>query len=327
MDYRRLGSTDLMVSRLILGCGNFGGVGSAPAFFGMGENEAQAHALLDRAVDLGITVLDTANSYGGGRSEAYIGRWLKAKGARVRDHLILSSKVCSPVGPGPEDRGLSRGHILRQIDATLERLQTDRLDMYLTHQPDPDTPIEETLGALDEIVRAGKVRYIGASNIEPWRLSGALDVSTARGWSRYDFVQNAYSLLDRAQEAEVFPLCKGRNVGFTAFSPLAGGWLTGKYTEGSTYPDGSRMTLRPEPYRHLERGEIFAGLQLFAKEAQARGVEMSTLALAWALHQPQMDAAVIGARSPAHLDAAAKTLEITLSDRELAVLSRPFPAK
>src|SRR5262249_18544534 len=157
------------------------------------------------------------------------------------------------------------------IDASLERLQTDRLDMYITHEPDPDTPIEETLGALDEIVRAGKVRWIGASNIEPWRLAGALDVSAARGLSRYEWVQNSYSLLARPQEAEMFPLCAERHVGFTAFSPLAGGWLTGKYAAAGAYPDGSRMTLRPEPYRHLERGEIFSGLQAFAQAAQARG--------------------------------------------------------
>jgi len=326
MDYRRLGSTDLTLSRLILGCGNFGGVGSAPAFFGMGENEAQAHELMDRAVDLGITVFDTANAYGGGRSEAYIGRWLKAKGARVRDHLILSSKVFNPVGPGPDDRGLSRGHILRQIDASLERLQTDRLDMYITHEPDPDTPIEETLGALDEIVRAGKVRYIGASNIEPWRLSGALDVSEARGLARYEWVQNSYSLLDRAQEREMVPLCSERRIGFTAFSPLAGGWLTGKYSAPGTYPDGSRMTLRPEPYRHLERTDIYSGLKAFGREAETRGVDMSALALAWILHQPQMDAAVIGPRRPAHLDVAVGGLDVTLSAEDIGALARLFPA-
>jgi aryl-alcohol dehydrogenase-like predicted oxidoreductase len=326
MHHRRLGSTDLEISRLILGCGNFGGVGSAPAFFGMGEDEAQAHALMDRALELGITVFDTANSYGGGRSEAYIGRWLEAKGSRVRDQLILSSKVFNPVGPGPEDRGLSRGHILRQIDASLERLKTDRLDMYLTHEPDPETPIEETLEALDAIVRAGKVRYVGASNIEPWRLAGALDVSAARGLSRYDFVQNGYSLLDRAQEAEMFPLCAARRVGFTAYSPLAGGWLTGKYAARGAYPEGSRMTLRPEPYRRLERDEIYAGLQRLTSEARDRGVEMGTLALAWALHQPQMDAAVIGARKPEHLEAAVKALDVTLSRSDVDALSRLFPA-
>src|SRR5205085_7371838 len=146
MHYRRLGSTGLQVSRLALGCGNFGGIGSAPAFFGQGENEPEARALMDRAFDAGITVFDTADAYGGGRSETWIGRWLKAKGSRVRDHLLLSSKVFNPVGPGPDDSGLSRRHILRQIDASLTRLQRDRLDMYRTHEPDPDTPLEDTLG-------------------------------------------------------------------------------------------------------------------------------------------------------------------------------------
>src|SRR5579864_9073427 len=171
MDYRRLGGTGLKVSRLALGCGNFGGIGSAPAFYGMGDTEAQAFELLDRALDLGITTFDTADAYGGGRSEAYIGRWLKSKGAGVRDHLVLGSKVFNPVGPGPNDRGLSRAHILRQNDASLARLQTDHLDLYLTHEPDPEAPIEETLTALDGLVRAGKVLYVGASNVAAWQLA------------------------------------------------------------------------------------------------------------------------------------------------------------
>src|SRR6185436_9614172 len=169
MDYRRLGSTGLRISPLGLGCGNFGGVGSAPAFYGMGETEAQAFALMDRAFDAGVNFFDTADAYGGGRSEAFIGRWLKTKGPGARDQLLLSSKVFNPIGPGPNDRGLSRRHILRQVDASLGRLQTDRLDMYLIHEPDPDTPLEETLRALDDVVRQGKVLYIGASNIEAWR--------------------------------------------------------------------------------------------------------------------------------------------------------------
>src|SRR5215470_4848641 len=155
MDYRRLGSTGLKVSRLGLGCGNFGGIGSAPQFFGMGENEAQAFALMDRA-------FDAANAYGGGRSESCIGKWLRAKGSSVREQLLVSSKVFNPVGPGPNDRGLSRRHILQQVDESLARLQTDRLDLYLIHEPDPDTPLEETLDALHDLVRAGKVLYIGA---------------------------------------------------------------------------------------------------------------------------------------------------------------------
>ncbi len=320
MEYRRLGSTGLKVSRLVLGCGNFGGIGSAPAFYGMGENEEQACALMDRALDAGINVFDTADAYGGGRSEAFIGRWLKAKGSRVRDHLVLSSKVFNPVGPGPNDRGLSRGHILRQIDASLTRLQTDRLDMYLIHEPDPETPLEETLVALDDLVRAGKVLYIGASNIEAWRLARALGISAMRGLARFEWVQNSYSLLDRAPEREMLPLCADARVGFTAFSPLAGGWLTGKYQAGTPYPERSRMTLRPEPYRHLERDAVFRGLEALGEEARASGVDVSSLALAWVLHHPRMNAAVIGPRRPAHLDTALAALDITLSDDEAARL-------
>ena len=328
MQYRRLGSTGLTVSRLALGCGNFGGVGSAPAFFGMGDNEAQAFELMDRAVDAGITVFDTADAYGGGRSETYIGRWLATKPSHVRDRLLLSSKVFYPVGPDPNERGLSRGHILRQIDASLTRLRTDRLDMYLTHEPDPDTPLEETLTALDDLVRAGKVLYVGASNIEAWRLARARAISDARGLARYEWVQNSYSLLDRAPEREMFPLCADGGVGFTAFSPLAGGWLTGKYQSGAAYPEGSRMTLRPEPYRHLERDAIFRGLAALAEEARARDVDVSSLALAWVLHDPRMDAAIVGPRRPSHLDTALAALDITLSDEDAAGLARLFePAK
>jgi len=321
MDYRRLGSTGLKISRLMLGCGNFGGVGSASAFYGMGENEAQAFELMDRALEAGINVFDTADAYGGGRSEAFIGRWLKAKGGRIRDHVVLSSKVFNPVGPGPNDRGLSRAHILRQIDASLARLQTDRLDMYLIHEPDPETPLEETLTALDELVRAGKVLYIGASNIEAWRLARALGISAARNLSRFEWVQNSYSLLDRAQDRDMFPLCADAGLGFTAFSPLAGGWLTGKYRADAAYPEGSRMTLRPERYRQLERAEVFGALDTLADAARARGVEMASLALAWVLHHPRMDAAVIGPRRPSHIETALAALDIALSDEEAEQLS------
>src|SRR5215467_13169590 len=273
MDYRRLGSTGLRISRLGLGCGNFGGIGSSPAFFGMGETEAQAFELMDRAFDAGINFFDTANAYGGGRSETWIGRWLRARGSAVRQQLLLSSKVFNPVGPGPNDHGLSRRHILQQVDESLARLQTDRLDMYLIHEPDPETPLDETLGALDDVVRAGKVLYVGASNIEAWRLTRALWISDTRRFCRFEWVQNSFSLLDRDAEREMFPLCADQRVGFTAFSPLAGGWLTGKYTATGLYPEGSRMTLRPEPYRHLEHGAVFRALESLAGIARERGVE------------------------------------------------------
>src|SRR5438128_3407775 len=156
MEYRRLGSTGLRISRLGLGCGNFGGIGSAPEFFGKGETEPQAFDLMDRAFDAGINFFDTADAYGGGRSETYIGRWLKSKGAHVRDRLLLSSKVFNPVGDGPNDRGLSRYHIRRQVESSLSRLGVDHLDMYLIHEPDPTTPLEETLRALDDLIHQGK---------------------------------------------------------------------------------------------------------------------------------------------------------------------------
>src|SRR4051812_42540700 len=321
MDYRRLGSTGVKVSRLALGCGNFGGIGSAPAFFGKGENEAQAFALMDRATDAGINVFDTANAYGGGRSEAYIGRWLEAKGSAVRQQLLLSSKVFNPVGPGPNDRGLSRRHILQQVDESLARLKTDRLDLYLIHEPDPDTPLEETLVALNDLVRAGKVLYVGASNIEAWRLARGLWISDRRDIVRFEWVQNSYSLLDRSAERELFPLCEDTGVGFTAFSPLAGGWLTGKYQAAGVYPAGSRMTLRPEPYLHLASDRVFQGLAALGQEASARSVDVSALAIAWVLHQPRVDAAIIGPRNNAQLDAALSALNVDLSNADAARLA------
>jgi aryl-alcohol dehydrogenase-like predicted oxidoreductase len=326
MRYRRLGSTGLTISRLGLGCGNFGGIGSAPAFYGMGENEAQAVELMDRAWDAGINLFDTADAYGGGRSESFIGRWLAGKGSAVRDSLVLSSKVFNPVGPGPNERGLSRAHIFRQIDASLRRLQTDRLDLYLIHEPDPETPIEETLGALDDLIRAGKILYIGASNIEAWRLAHAIGVSDRLGLRRFEWVQNSYSLLDRGQEREMLPFCVDSGIGFTAFSPLAGGWLTGKYRAGERFPAGSRMTLRPEPYRHLTHDRIFGGLSELAERARARGITMDTLALAWVLHHARVDCAMIGPRTPAHLQTALASIDVTLSDAEAGDLAALFPA-
>ena len=324
MDYRRLGSTGLRISRLGLGCGNFGGIGSAPEFFGMGETEEQASALMDRAFDAGINFFDTANAYGGGRSETWIGRWLKAKGPAARQQLLLSSKVFNPVGPGPNDRGLSRRHILQQVDASLARLQTDRLDMYLIHEPDPETPLDETLRALDDVVRAGKVLYTGASNIEAWRLARGLAISETNNLSRFEWVQNSFSLLDRAAEREMFPLCADVGTGFTAFSPLAGGWLTGKYRAAGEYPAGSRMTLRPEPYRDLERDAVFRGLASLGEEARDRGVEMGSLAMAWVLHHPRVDAAIIGPRTIAHLESALASTTIRLSEDDRRRIATMF---
>ena len=322
MERTRIGS--LEVSRLILGCGNFGGVGSAPAFYGKGETEAQAIELMDRAWEAGINAFDTADAYGGGRSETYIGRWLRARGASVRDRLVLTSKVFNPVGPGPDERGLSRVHILRQIDASLARLQTDHLDFYLMHEWDPDVPLEETLHAFDDVVRAGKVRTIGASNVTAAQLELARGTSARHGWASVRCVQNSFSALDRDAQRELIPACAAHGVAFTAFSPLAGGWLTGKYRAGEAYPDGSRMTLRPEPYLHLSSERVFRGLAAFEAAARERGIATSTLALAWVLAQPHVTAAVIGPRRREHLEQALAACTVRLTPEEAARLASAF---
>lgn len=324
MQYRTLGRTGLKVSRLGLGCGNFGGIGSDSRFFGMGESEQDAFRLMDRALELGINFFDTADSYGGGASETFIGRWRKTKDASVRDQLLLSSKVFNPVGDGPNDRGLSRRHIKRQVDASLTRLDAERLDLYLVHEPDPETPLEETLDALGDLVHQGKVHYIGASNFEAWRLTRALWLSDKHGLPRFEWIQNDYSLLSRQQELEMLPLCAHQELGFTPFSPLAGGWLTGKYRNPEDYPKGSRMTLRPEPYEHLVNEKIFSALRRFQKAAEDRGVSMGSLAMAWVLANPRTTAIITGPRRPEHLDMAEAALDVDLSEDDRAALTATF---
>jgi 1-deoxyxylulose-5-phosphate synthase len=320
VEVRRLGRTELEVSRISLGCGNFGGIGSAPELFGQGETIEEAFALMDAAATAGITVLDTAASYGGGRSESWVGRWRAEREADV----LLSTKVYWSVAGDPDDRGLSSDRILREVEGSLERLQTERIDMYLTHEPDPETPIEETLRALDELVRSGKVRAVGASNLDGAQLEEALKTSERLGLARFEWVQNEYSLLQRGPEADVLPICERERLGFTPFSPLAGGWLTGKYRRGEEYPAGSRMTLRPGPYSELATGRTFDALEAFEAAAAGRGVDPATLAVAWVLGHPQVTSVVVGPRRPAHLEPAVAALDLPLSLQERDELAKLF---
>jgi aryl-alcohol dehydrogenase-like predicted oxidoreductase len=325
VEYVPLGPTGVKVSRIILGCGNFGGIGSAPAFFGQGESEEEAFAIMDAALDLGINVFDTADAYGGGRSETTIGRWLERRGAAVRDQVLLSTKAFNPIGEmGPNDHGLSRRHLKRQVHASLQRLGADHVDLYLVHEPDPSTPLEETLGALDDLVRQGTVHYLGASNFEAWRLVRALWLSERHGLQRFAWVQNSYSLLDRLPEPELFPALEQLGLGFTPFSPLSGGWLTGKYRRGQEPPSGSRMTLRPEPYAHLLDGRTFDALEALQEAADERGVWMAALALAWLLHHPRVTAVIVGPRSPAQLAPASQAVELAMTADEHASLGALF---
>ena len=303
-----------MSPRLVLGCGNFGGIGSAPAFFGQGENEEEAFALMDAAWELGITEFDTADAYGGGRSETWIGRWMAARGRRP----LLTTKVFHSVAGDPADHGLARERILRQIEGSLERLGVERVDAYLVHEPDPDTTVAETMQALGELLEAGKIGAIGASNIDRGWLEEALSIGPV------SVVQNSYSLLDRESE-NVLSLCPERGIAFTAFGPLAGGWLTGKYRRGEPPPAGSRMTLRPGPYLHLDDDAVYDGLERFEEAARHRGIDMPTLALAWLLSDPRVTAVVVGPRRPEHLDPAVAALDIDLSDAERDELASLFP--
>lgn len=324
MEYVNLGRTGLKVSRLILGCGNFGGIGSMPEFFGQGETEEEAFELMDAAFYVGINLFDTANAYGGGASEAMIGRWLAAKGPAVRDQLVISTKIFNPVGPGPNDRGLSRRHILHEVDESLARLGVDHLDLLLMHEPDPTTPLEETLSTLNDLVHQGKVRYIGASNMPAWLTAKALWLADVHGWCRIEWVQNSYSILERRDETELFPLLADQGLGFTPFSPLAGGWLTGKYRRGQDYPAGSRMTLRSDPYEHLVRPHVFAGLDRLDEFASSRGTDMATVALAWLLTEPRVSAVIMGPRRLAHLEPGLDALKLDLTENERAHIAGFF---
>jgi aryl-alcohol dehydrogenase-like predicted oxidoreductase len=317
VDQRALGRSGVEVSRLILGCGNFGGIGSSPAYFGAGESEGEAHALLDAAWAAGITAFDTADAYGGGRSETFIGNWLRSKGPAVREQLVLTTKTFNPMQEGG-DGGLGRERIRRQVESSLERLGVERIDLYLTHAMDPDTPVGETIGAFSELVDEGKIRAYGGSNVDTAWLEEALR------HGRPDWVQNSFSLLDRADETGVLELCAREGLGYTPFSPLAGGWLTGKYRRGENPPAGSRMTLRPEPYEHLRTDETFDRLERFEELARERETTPAALALAWLLAHPQVTAVVVGPRRPDQLRPALDALELRLSPPEHETISAVF---
>jgi aryl-alcohol dehydrogenase-like predicted oxidoreductase len=317
MESAPLGRSGLSVSRISLGCGNFGGIGSAPAFFGAGESREEAFALLDAAWELGITFLDTADAYGGGSSERWIGEWLRSRGSDVRDRIVLCTKVFHSVEGDPDDRGLGAARIRRQVEGSLARLGVERIDLYLTHEPDPATPLEETLGALEELARAGKIGAFGLSQVD------ATEVERALAVARVECVQNSLSLLDRASE-EVVAVCARHGVAFTAFSPLAGGVLTGKYRAGEAPPPGSRLATRPGPYGALATERALAGVDALTRAAAERGVDAAALSLAWLLADERVTSVVVGPRRPAHLEAVRRAVELQLTPAERDALAALF---
>lgn len=317
MEQRALGRSGVEVSRIVLGCGNFGGIGSSPAFFGSGETEGEAHALLDAAWEAGITTLDTADAYGGGRSETYIGSWLRSKGAEVRERVTLTTKTFNPMTAGA-DSGLAPARIRRQLESSLARLGVDAVDLYLPHEMDPATPLVDTIGAFEELRAAGKLRAYGGSNVDSAWLEEALR------YGRPEWVQNSYSLLERGDEAAVLPVVARDGLGYTPYSPLAGGWLTGKYRRGERPPPGSRMTMRPEPYAHFEEDRVYDALDAFEEQARERATSPAALAIAWLLGHPHVTAVVIGPRRPEHLAPALEALHVDLSPPEREQLTALF---
>jgi aryl-alcohol dehydrogenase-like predicted oxidoreductase len=324
MEYRLFGRTGMRVSVLGLGCGGFGGVGSAPELFGRGEDKATAFALMNRAWDEGINYFDSADSYGGGVSETIVGAWLKER--KVRDQLILSTKVGYAVPGGPNDQGLSRRHLMQAIDGSLRRLQTDHIDLYVTMEPDPKTPIEETLQTMNDLMHAGKVRHIGASNVTAPQLHESLAASDRVKVHRYQSVQNGYSLLERGMEDDVLPLAAEERMAVTPFSPTAGGLLTGKYRYGEPPPPGSRVELRPQPYQHLMNARTFQAIDVLRAAAAERGVDTGALALAWVLSHPAVTAALIGPRRLEHFEPWLAAVAIQLSGDEREALASRMDA-
>jgi aryl-alcohol dehydrogenase-like predicted oxidoreductase len=313
IEWRPVGGSGISLPRIALGCGNFGGVGSAPEFFGQGLDEGQAFALMDAAWELGIRHFDTADAYGGGRSETIIGRWIRDRGLTPQ----LTTKTFNPMDAGA-DGGLAPERIARALDASLERLGVDAVELYLAHDFDPDVPLAESFSAFESAAAAGKLRAYGVSNFGAEQLADALTAG------RPVAVQNSHSLLDRQDEHAVLPLCEERGMAYLAFGPLGGGWLTGKYRRGEPYPEGSRMTQRPEPYAAIAVDRTFDALEGLRALAQERERSMAGLALAWLLADERVTQIVVGPGRPTQLDPVREALATRLDPAERAELDRLF---
>ncbi|MFD3923314.1 aldo/keto reductase [Streptomyces sp. NPDC058595] len=317
MKQRTLGRTGLRVSELCLGTMTF-----------VKGDEAGAHRILDTFTEAGGTFLDTADAYGQGVSEEILGGWLKG---RDRDGLVVATKVALPMGEGPNDAGLSRKHIIASVEASLRRLGTDYIDLYQTHVWDFRTPIEETLGTLDTLVKAGKVRYLGASNVSPGQLQRALDVADRRGWAPYVCLQPIYNLLAREVEWELLPQSEAAGVGVIPYSPLQGGWLTGKYTRGMTsVPPGSRESHGDgESWRGRDNDETWRVVETVRAIADETEHTPSQVALRWLLDRPGVTAPIIGARTHDQLTDDLGAVGWELTDDQTARLdeasARPLP--
>ncbi|MCW2643628.1 MAG: alcohol dehydrogenase [Dactylosporangium sp.] len=317
MKYARLGSTGLKVSRICLGMMSFGDKASRKWALDQGE----AEPIVRRAVEGGVTFFDTADVYSNGVSEEITGRLL-SKLFPNRDDYVLATKVFQPMGEGPNDRGLSRKHIMSGIDASLRRLGTDYVDLYQIHRFDAETPVEETMEALHDVVRAGKARYIGASSMYAWQFAKMQYTADLRGWTRFVSMQNHYNLAYREEEREMIPFCIDQGVGIIPWSPLARGLLTGTRGRG-----GEKRTLRAQTDEFgdsLYSDEDFAVVEALNEVAQERDLPPAQIALAWLLHKPGVTAPIVGATKLQHLEDALAAVDVSLTEEEIKRLEAPY---
>jgi 1-deoxyxylulose-5-phosphate synthase len=321
MDYVNLGTTGLKVSRLCLGCMSYG----TPTWRPWVLEEAASRPFFQRAVEHGITFFDTADMYSLGVSEEVTGRALKA--LTRRDQIVIATKVFWPMGDGANDRGLSRKHLLDAIDASLRRLATDYVDLYQIHRWDYSTPLEETLQALDDIVRAGKARYIGASSMFAYQFAKALALADRRGWSRFVAMQNHYNLVYREEEREMIPLCLEEGIGIIPWSPLARGLLAGNRRKAPTQmPAGDTARAKTDTFAHelYTHDGDFQIADRCGEVAARRGIPSSQVALAWLLQRPGVTAPIVGATKLEHLDQAVGALGVTLAPDEVQFLEERY---
>ncbi len=317
MEYVKLGTTGLDVSRICLGCMSYGEPDRGGHPWSLSEEDSRP--FIRRALDLGINFFDTANVYSAGSSEEIVGRALRD--FAPRDEIVIATKVHGRMRPGPNGSGLSRKAIMADIDHSLRRLGVDYVDLYQIHRWDPGTPVEETLEALHDVVKAGKARYIGASSMHAWQFVKALYTSDGQGWTRFATMQNHYNLLYREEEREMLPLCADQGIGVLPWSPLARGRLTRDW-EATTTRSGS-----DEFGRNLYPNADDADRRVAERVAQVadkRGVPRAQVALAWLLHQPTVTAPIVGATRIEHLDDAAAAVDLALTDDEIASLEEPY---
>jgi len=317
MQYNNLGNTGLKVSRICLGMMTYG----SSKWRDWVLDEEAARPFVQRALDAGMNFFDTADVYSIGASETVTGKLLKE--LAQRDQVVIATKVCNPMGRGPNERGLSRKHIMQSIDASLKRLGTDYVDLYQVHRWDYSTPIEETMEALSDVVRAGKALYIGASSMYAWQFSKAQHVAEAHGWSKFVSMQNHYNLIYREEEREMIPLCREQGVGLIPWSPLARGFLAGNRS-AAMQDDTTRS--RSDEFAHslYYKDSDFRVVDAVAGVAAERGVKPAQVALAWMLSKPGISAPIIGASKSYQLEEAIGALDIKLTDAEVSALEAPY---